>query len=158
MAGKRLRLLVCASVLLVTGAAALAQDAATAAQNKLLAKRAAEADCYRKLVEMVYGLKLTSDTYVRDFVTESDEIRTSVDEFVRGVRLGTPRYYDDGTCEVDGEVTIAKIVTTLKEIHSAYYKGNVVHTTDIEKIKQTVKRDVIRATGESSPSASSLPP
>lgn len=153
MAGKRLRLLVCASVLFAAGSAALAQDAATDAQNKLLAKRAAEADCYRKLVEMVYGLKLTSDTYVRDFVTESDEIRTSVDEFVRGVRLGSPRYYDDGTCEVDGEVTIAKIVTTLKEIHSAYYKGNIVKTTDIEKITQTVKRDVIRATGAGAPRA-----
>ena len=134
-----------------------AQDAATEAQNKLLAKRAAEADCYRKLAEQVYGLRLTSTTYVRDFVTESDEIRTAVDEFVRGVRLGPPRYYDDGTCEIDGEVTVAKLVTSLKKIHTAHYKGDIIHTTDFEKIKETVKTDVIRATGAGAPRPD-LPP
>ncbi|MCH7925737.1 MAG: lipoprotein required for motility, partial [Planctomycetes bacterium] len=49
--------------------AARAGDPVTDAQNKLLAKRAAEADCYRKLAETVYGVKLNSNTYVRDFVT-----------------------------------------------------------------------------------------
>lgn len=136
---------------------AWAQDPATDAQNKLLAKRAAEADAYRKLAEQVYGLRLTSDTYVRDFITESDEIRSSVDEFVRGVRLGPPRYYDDGTCEVDAEVTVAKLITNLKKIHTAHYRGNVIHTTDFEKIKQTVDRDVIRATGMGAPRPE-LPP
>ena len=134
-----------------------AQDPATDAQNKLLAKRAAEADCYRKLAETVYGLRLTSSTYVRDFITESDVIQTAVDEFVKGVRLGPPRYYDDGTCEVDAEVTVAKLITSLKEIHTAHYKGNVVHTTDFEKIKETVKTDVIRVTGSGAPRPE-LPP
>ncbi|MFQ5463072.1 MAG: hypothetical protein ACE5E5_10665 [Phycisphaerae bacterium] len=132
-------------------APAYAQNAAKEAQNKLLAKRAAEADCFRKLAETVYGLKLSSDTYVRDFVTESDEIRTSVNEFVKGVRLGPPRYYEDGSCEVDGEVSVAKLITKLKELHSAYYKGNTVHTTDFEEIKQSVKTDVIRVTGMGAP-------
>ncbi|MFQ5411575.1 MAG: hypothetical protein ACE5EC_04735, partial [Phycisphaerae bacterium] len=61
-------------------------------QNKLLSKRAAEADAYRKLAETVNGLQLTSNTYVRDFVTESDEIRTEVDTFIRGIRLGKPKW------------------------------------------------------------------
>jgi hypothetical protein len=137
--------------------AASAQNPAAEAQNKLLAKRAAEADCYRKLAECVYGLRLTADTYVRDFVTESDQIRAGIDTFVKGVRLGQPRYYDDGVCEVDGEVTVAKLVTTLKELHAAHYKGNVVHTTDIEQLKETVKTDVIRATGSGAPRPE-LPP
>ncbi len=137
--------------------AAFAADPVTDAQNKLLAKRAAEADCYRKLAETVYGLRLTSDTYVRDFVTESDEISSSVDEFVKGVRLGTPRYYDDGTCEIRAEVTVAKLVTRLKEIHTAHYKGRSVKTTDFEQIKQTVKKDVIHVTGVGAPRPE-LPP
>ncbi len=77
---------------------ARAGDPATDAQNKLLAKRAAEADCYRKLAETVNGVRLNSSTYVRDFVTESDESRTAVNTFVKGIRLGPPRYYDDGMC------------------------------------------------------------
>src|SRR3990172_13043379 len=72
-----------------------AQNLASDAQNKLLAKRAAEADCYRKLAECVYGVRITSDTYVRDFITESDQIRSGIDTFVKGIRLGPPRYFDE---------------------------------------------------------------
>ncbi len=133
------------------------QEAISDAQNKLLARRAAEADCYRKLAESVYGLKLNSETYVRDFVTESDEIRTSVDTFVRGVRLGQPRYYDDGVCEVDAEVSVAKLITELKQIHQTHYKGNTVTTVDIENVKEYLKTDVIRVTGSGAPRPD-LPP
>ncbi len=127
------------------------QGAASDAQNKLLAKRAAEADCYRKLAESVYGVQLSSDTYVRDFVTESDEIRTGVDALVKGVKLGSPRFYDDGICEIDGEVTVAKLVTTLTKVHNEHYKGRRVTITDIEHVKKRIKTDVIRATGMGAP-------
>lgn len=137
--------------------AARAGDPATDAQNKLLAKRAAEADCYRKLAESVYGVQLTSDTYVRDFITESDQIRAGVDTFVRGIRLGQPRYFEDGVCEIDGEVTVAKLITTIKEVHEAHYKGRSVTTKDIEQISERLKTDVIRATGTGAPRPE-LPP
>ena len=63
-----------ALVLIVSVGTAHAQDVAEA-QKKLLSKRAAEADAYRKLAEAVYGLQINSRTYVKDYVTESDEIR-----------------------------------------------------------------------------------
>jgi len=137
--------------------AAKAQGPAAEAQNKLLAKRAAEADAYRKLAETVYGVQLNSETYVRDFVTESDVIRTGIDTFVKGIRLGEPRYYDDGVCEVDGEVTVEKLVTTIKRLHSEHYHGNKITTTDIENIKNTIKTDIIRVTGTGAPRPE-LPP
>jgi len=127
------------------------------AQNKLLARRAAEADCYRKLAEAVYGVQLNSETFVRDFVAESDQIRTAVDAVVKGVRLGEARYYEDGTCEVEAEVTVAKLVTEIKRIHSEHYRGRTVTTTDIENIKKFLKTDVIRATGSGAPRPE-LPP
>ncbi len=129
----------------------------TEAQNKLLARRAAEADCYRKLAETVYGVTLTSETYVRDFVTESDEIRTAVDTFIKGVRLGQPRYYDDGICEIDAEISVEKLVTTLKALHATHYKGNSVTTVDIENVKKTIKTEVFRVTGAGAPRPE-LPP
>lgn len=135
----------------------LAQDAATQAQNKLLAKRAAEADCYRKLAESVYGVQINSETYVRDFITESDTIRAGVDTFIRGVRLGPPQYYEDGACQVEGEVSVAKLITELKQLHSEHYKGKTITTTDIEKITEYVKTDVIKATGMGAPRPE-LPP
>ena len=72
-------------------APAVAQVDVSQAQKKALSRRAAEADAYRKLAETVRGLQITSETYVRDFIAESDVIRAEMDEFIRGVRLGKPK-------------------------------------------------------------------
>ncbi len=149
--------LIAGAICLVAPVFALAQNAAKDAQNKLLAKRAAEADCYRKLAESVYGVQLNSETYVRDFVTESDQIKTGIDTFIRGIRLGPPQYYEDGACQVEGEVSVEKLITEIKQLHSTAYKGRTVTTTDIEHIKEIIKTDVIKAIGMGAPRPE-LPP
>lgn len=147
---------------LAIGFVALATRGAVAqqvsdAQNKLLAKRAAEADAYRKLGETINGFQLSSQTFVKDFVTESDEIRAGMDTFIRGARFGQPRYYDDGVCEIEAEVTVAQLITTIKELHTRHYKGNSVTGTDIEQFQQALKTDVVKATGTGAPRPD-LPP
>ncbi len=127
------------------------------AQMKLLSKRAAEADAYRKLAEAIKGLQITSDTYVKDFVAESDTIKAEMDEFIRGVRLGDPSWYDDGSCEVPAEVTVARLIQTIKEIHTRHYKGNKISGRDIEQIQSRTKKKVIRAVGMGAP-REDLPP
>lgn len=144
-------------IVVLLGAAAVALGQVSEGQNKLLAKRAAEADAYRKLAETVYGLTLSSSTFVKDFVTENDEIRTGVDAVVRGARFGQPRWNEDGTCEISAEVTVEKLITTIKELHTAYYKGNTITTTDIENIKQQIHSDVISVVGMGAPRPD-LPP
>lgn len=144
--------------LLVGGAAiAVGQDAQQAAQQKLLAKRAAEADAYRKLAECVYGLQINSTTLVKDFVTESDDIRTSVDSFIKGIRLGKPTWYEDMSCEIPAEVTVAQVVETILEAHKRLYKGNTIKTTDIESITQRIEKSVIKVIGMGAPRPE-LPP
>ncbi len=144
------------SVLGASGTTA-AQTPAEGAQRKLLARRAAEADCYRKLAESVHGIQINSETYVRDFMAESDEIRSAVDRFITGVRLGSPRYYDDGTCEVDAELSVSKLVTRLKEFHAAHYRGRSVKIVDIQTLEERVKTTLIRVTGSGAP-RQDLPP
>jgi hypothetical protein len=129
----------------------------TEPQNKLLAKRAAEADAYRKIAECVKGMMINSTTYVRDFITESDVIRSELDTFIRGVRLGKPRWYDDGTCEVEAEVTVATIITKLKELHTRHYQGNQIKAVDFEQMTQRIKKDKIRVVGMGAPRPD-LPP
>ncbi|MBN1514126.1 MAG: hypothetical protein JXB13_19065 [Phycisphaerae bacterium] len=126
-------------------------QAVSDAQNKLLAKRAAEADAYRKLAETIQGLHVRSDTLVRDFVTESDVIRAELDTFIRGTRFGTPRWYDDLSCEIDAEITVATLITHLKELHTRHYHGDRIKGTDFEQIKQEIKKDVIKVTGTGAP-------
>ena len=138
--------------IVLTGAqVAAAQVDTKAAQNKLLAKRAAEADAYRKLAETINGVHITSETYVKDFVTESDVIQAEIDTFVRGVRLGEPRWYEDLSCEVPAEVTVAKLITHLKEIHTRHYRGNTIKGTDFAQMKQFIKKDIIKVVGMGAP-------
>jgi len=135
---------------------AAAQDVSPE-QQKLLAKRAAEADAYRKLAEAVYGLQINSRTYVKDFVAESDDIRGDVDTFVKGIRLGTPTWYEDGSCEVPAEVTVAKVVETLRSAHDRYYKGDEIKTSDFESITRRIEKKVFKVLGMGAPRPD-LPP
>jgi len=130
-----------------------AQGAADAksAQNKLLAQRAARVDAIRKLSERINGLQISSETYVKDFVTESDEIRTAMSAFLNGMREKSVKYDEDGTCSVTMEVTIETVVTTLTEIRDRYYKGSKFKGTDFQKITQTAERKVLTETGNGAP-------
>jgi hypothetical protein len=132
------------------GALAGAQDVSFE-QNKLLSKRAATADAYRKLAEAVYGLQINERTYVKDFVTESDDIRGEVDSFIKGIRLGTPTWYEDGSCEIPAEVTVSKVVETLRTAHDRYYKGEDIKTKDFESMAQRIDKQVIKVVGQGAP-------
>jgi hypothetical protein len=135
---------------------AAAQDI-TAEQQKLLARRAAEADAYRKLAQVVYGIQLNEHTYVQDFVCESDDIRGDVDAFIKGVRLGTPIFYDDGSCEIPAEVTVAKVIETLRTACDRHYKGSDIKASDFESISRRIQKDVIKVVGMGAPRPD-LPP
>ncbi len=132
-------------------------DPTVLAQRKLLSRRAAEADAYRKLAETVRGLQITSDTYVQDFVTESDEIRAGLDAMIKGVRLGEPRWYEDLSCEVPAEVTVQKVIETLQELHTRHYKGRKIKAKDFEQINRQVEKKVIQVVGMGAP-REDLPP
>lgn len=119
------------------------------AQQRLLAKRAAQVDAYRKLAELVKGLRISSNTYVRDFVAESDQVNTAFDTFIKGARIvGVPRYLPDGTCEVDVEMSIQEIINGLIEIARHTTFG---HKYKFQQITQYVQESVIRATGSGVP-------
>jgi hypothetical protein len=90
------------------GAGAPPTKAANAAQARLMAERAAKVDGYRNLLEQAYGLQVAGSTTVRDFVTQSDVIRTQLDAFIRGAKVSDTRYLDDGSVETEMEITLGK--------------------------------------------------
>jgi len=122
------------------------------AQTKLLAMRAAQADALRKLAERVYGLRIDAETIVKDFVTESDSIRTQVKAFVRGAKMvGRPRWYADGACDVDYELTLATVITNLKRIADGRIKKGKFKGRYFEQIRQHTKLTKIVVTGSGAP-------
>ncbi len=79
------------------------------AQKRLMAKRAAKVDALRNLAEEVYGIKITSDSYVKDFVTQSDEIRSRVRACIQGARVVSEKQMPDGTYETIVEIDLASV-------------------------------------------------
>lgn len=71
-----------------------------AGQSRLMAKRAAIADGYRNLAELINGVQVTSETTVKNFVTESDVIQTKVQGFIKGALVVNEKNLADGTVEV----------------------------------------------------------
>lgn len=74
------------------------------AEKALLAKRAAKLDALRNLAEQLYSVKITSDSYVRDFVLQSDEIKSKVNTFIQGARVISEEQMPDGSYQVEVEL------------------------------------------------------
>jgi hypothetical protein len=124
----------------------------SAGQQKLLAKRAAQVDAYRNLAETIKGFRIDSTTSVKDFVCESDVINTAFRTFIKGAKpVGDPRYYEDGTCEVDVQITLVEVITTLKRIVKRHYRGKRYTDEVISKISTHVTSKTITATGAGAP-------
>lgn len=87
-------------VIKVTGGGA-PPDKGSPAQKRLMAKRAAQVDGYRQLAEAIEGVHVDSETSVKDFVTESDVIKTKVTALVKGAVVVATRNMSDGSVEVD---------------------------------------------------------
>ncbi|MCL6591979.1 MAG: hypothetical protein K6U80_18775 [Firmicutes bacterium] len=94
-------------VIQVKGSGAIAQTPGTSlAKAKLMAERAAKADAYRNGLEVLEGVRVSSETLVKDFETLNDEIRTSVQGYLKGARLISTEYTYDGICEVVMELPL----------------------------------------------------
>ena len=94
----------------VTGSAA--QDLGrvrSAAQARLLAERAAVSDGYRRLLEYVYGISVSSTTTVRDLVLSSDRVDSEVSGFIRGARVVEVRHRPDGIAEADVSLDLSDL-------------------------------------------------
>jgi hypothetical protein len=65
-----------------------------------MALRAAQVDAYRNLLEVVQGVRVDSETEVKDFTVASDTIRAKVEGLVKGAQVVKRDYLSDGTVEV----------------------------------------------------------
>ncbi len=119
------------------------------AQDALMARRAAELDAYRKLAERIKGLRIDSRTYVRDFVTESDQITADTVAHIRGVtvtRIAFPP--GEGICEVEVAAGLSQIYTYVKELQTRHHQGDNVKAVDYQTMRSVNKQQIITASGQ----------
>jgi hypothetical protein len=77
----------------------VAREGANPKVAGLLACTAAKVVAQRNLLEATEGVRVTSETLVRDFAIASDTIRTTVEGLVKGAMM-LERSEDDGVCKV----------------------------------------------------------
>jgi hypothetical protein len=70
------------------------------AQERPMALRAAKVVAQRNLLEVIKGVRVNSSTVVKNFIVESDVIRTQVEGMVQGAQVIKKEYLSDGTVEV----------------------------------------------------------
>ncbi len=81
------------------------------APQRPAAIRAAKLDALRNALETVKGVNISSNTTVRNFMVENDEIRTRVEGFVNNFKFEEkPHYMSDGTVEISVELPLSGIM------------------------------------------------
>ena len=110
--------------------------------SKVMAKRAAEVDAYRKLAGRVMGTKITSNTTVKDFCLKNDSLVAALSHAIKGAKTTEIKYQSDGSCEVTMQLKMKEIIRTTRR-----YVDSKVDKTEI---KDEVKEDVFTETGSSS--------
>lgn len=128
-------------------------------RGKLMAIRAARVDAYRNLAEIIKGIRISSRTTIRDFVTESDEIRSAFNEFICGIEtVGNPKYRTDGVVEVTVQVELEQLIAELVDICRNLAEDTRWNAKMFEKMKISSGQKVIRATGVGVPATKYLKP
>jgi hypothetical protein len=118
------------SVIDVMGNAALPYSEG---HQKIMAKRAAEIDAYRRLAGRMLGIKVLGATTIRDMALENDELVSALSHVLKGATQSAITYNkDDGSCEVTMTITTADVLRTTKRI----MKGDKLQTTIKDEIKE----------------------
>ena len=101
-------------VLLSTGYGAPPENAVNRSQARQMARQAAKLDALRNLAEQLNGVRIDSETTVRDFITEKDEIRTRVEGFISGAELVSEGELDDGAWEVKMRLALSPLAELIQ--------------------------------------------
>jgi hypothetical protein len=108
--------------------------------QKIMAKRAAEMDAYRRLAGRMMGVKIDGNTTVRDFALEHDEILASLSQVLKAATPTAVNFNkSDGSCEVTMEIKTQDIIRTTRR----FLKG----TTTKTEIKDEVEEKTFSETG-----------
>lgn len=109
----------------------LAPERGALATRKLLAKRMALSDGYRRMGEQIGLLRVNSEATVNDLLAVDDAARLAVNELIRQARQTDLSYWADGSAEVvlelplAGNASLSKAVLGTTTLPSGPAKGKV---------------------------------
>lgn len=93
-------------VITVTGEGVVPPDAVNYTQAKGLASKAARADAYRKLGEIINGVRVEGETTVEKMLTIHDQIKLKVGATIKGATVVNETFLSDGGYRVVMQVPL----------------------------------------------------
>ena len=93
-------------VVTVTGEGVAPTNAQNYTQAKGMASRAAQADAYRKLGEMINGVRVEGETTVENMLTTKDTVKLRVSATIKGAKILKETFLSDGGYRVTMQVPI----------------------------------------------------
>jgi hypothetical protein len=117
-------------------------------RERLKAVRVAQLDAYRALAERVYGFKLSSGATVYDFMLESDQIKNSIQELLKGaVEIERPEYTEDGIVQVVYAIALEDVAKVIDANATSIESRQISEfAADVTK-KLITERKLIEALG-----------
>ena len=108
-------------VVTVTGESVVPPDAINYTQAKGLASRGAQADAYRKLGEMINGVRVEGDTTVEKMLTTKDSVKLRVEATIKGAKVIDETFLSDGGYRIKMQVPLFGVTNSLA---SAVFEKN----------------------------------
>ena len=93
-------------VITVTGEGIVPPDAVNYTQAKGLASKAAKADAYRKLGEIINGVRVEGETTVEKMLTTYDQVKVKVEATIKGAKVLNETFLSDGGYRVTVQVPL----------------------------------------------------
>lgn len=107
--------------------------------KRILAKRAAEMDVYRRLAERAAGVQVDGSSTVKDFVVADDSLKASFSHALKSAEITSIAFNDDGTATVEATLKVGPLVRTIVKHKAA--NGAVV------KVEESTEQMSITETG-----------
>lgn len=102
-------------VITVIGEGIVPPDSVNYTQAKGMASKAAQADAYRKLGELVNGVRVEGETTVEKMLTTQDVIKLRVSATIKGAKIVNETFLSDGGYRVVMQVPIFGVSNSLAD-------------------------------------------
>jgi len=83
-------------------------------EAKIASERAGKVEALRNLAEKIYGVKISANTTLNDFIKDRDEVKAVTDVFIASAEVTDTRYLSDGSVEVDVACNLRPLWEILK--------------------------------------------
>lgn len=108
--------------------------------RKILAKRAAELDGYRRLAERTLGVQVSSNTTIKNLAVASDEIKTALAGLLKSAKVTRIVYLPDQSSEVTMKLALGPFIRTVKKQIEASGRTTEINSTAFQQTVEEVGR------------------